>query len=71
VDGDTLRTGLCAGLGFSPEDRDENVRRVGEAALLAAEAGLVALAALISPYAVGRAGVRARCTSTRVPFIEV
>jgi adenylyl-sulfate kinase len=74
LDGDALRTGLCAGLGFSPEDRAENVRRAGEAALLAADAGLVALAALVSPYAAGRAGVRARCGAARgggVPFVEV
>ena len=74
LDGDCLRTGLCAGLGFSPADRAENVRRAGEAALLAAEAGLVALTALVSPYAAGRAAVRARCGAAPgggVPFVEV
>jgi len=74
LDGDCLRTGLCAGLGFSPADRAENVRRAGEAALLAAEAGLVALTALVSPYRAGREGVRARCAAAPgggIPFIEV
>jgi len=79
LDGDCLRTGLCAGLGFSRADRAENVRRAGEAALLAAEAGLVALAALVSPYLADRAGIRARCAESAgpgrcgggVPFIEV
>jgi adenylylsulfate kinase len=49
-DGDNVRHGLCADLGFSREDRDENIRRVGEMAKLFIEAGVVALTAFISPF---------------------
>jgi adenylylsulfate kinase len=57
-DGDNVRHGLCAGLGFSPEDRRENMRRVGEAAKLFAQAGVISLAAFISPYRNDRELVR-------------
>jgi adenylylsulfate kinase-like enzyme len=50
LDGDSLRTGLNADLSFSREDRSENVRRAGEVAALFAEAGFLAIVALISPY---------------------
>ncbi len=50
LDGDNVRRGLNANLGFSPEDRAENIRRVGELAALFADAGFVVLAAFISPY---------------------
>lgn len=50
LDGDNLRTGLNANLGFSPQDRQENIRRVGEVAALFADAGLVCITAFISPY---------------------
>jgi len=59
LDGDSLRQGLCAGLGFSPEDRSENLRRAGEAARLFANAGIIVLAAFISPLRADRARVRA------------
>jgi adenylyl-sulfate kinase len=59
LDGDGLRQGLCADLGFSPEDRQENIRRVGEVARLFAEAGLICIVALISPYRRDRARARA------------
>ena len=49
-DGDNVRHGLCADLGFSREDRDENIRRVGEMAKLFIEAGVIALTAFISPF---------------------
>jgi adenylyl-sulfate kinase len=71
LDGDNLRHGLNAGLGFSAEDRAENVRRVGEVALLLADAGVVALAPLVSPYRADRDRVRARHRDAGVPFIEV
>jgi bifunctional enzyme CysN/CysC len=58
LDGDNLRHGLCSDLGFSPEDRAENIRRVGELAVLFAEAGLVAITAFISPYRADRDRVR-------------
>jgi adenylyl-sulfate kinase len=50
LDGDNLRGGLCSDLGFSPEHRKENIRRAGEVAKLFAEAGLICIAAFISPY---------------------
>jgi len=49
LDGDTLRTGLNQDLGFSPQDRVENIRRVGEVARMMMEAGLIVIAAFISP----------------------
>lgn len=71
LDGDNLRHGLTAGLGFSREDRDENVRRIGEAALLFADAGFVALVALVSPYRTAREAVRARHEAAGLRFVEV
>ena len=58
LDGDNVRRGLCSDLGFSPPDRKENIRRVGEVARLFAEAGLQCITALISPYREERAMVR-------------
>ncbi|MGE3918840.1 MAG: adenylyl-sulfate kinase, partial [Hyphomicrobiaceae bacterium] len=54
LDGDTLRTGLNGDLGFTPEDRAENVRRTGEVAALLAKNGIIALVALVSPFAKDR-----------------
>ena len=54
LDGDNVRGGLNANLGFSPEDRAENIRRVGEVAALFADAGTICLASFISPYAADR-----------------
>ena len=59
LDGDNLRHGLNGDLGFSAEDRAENVRRTAHAAALLAEAGVVALTALVSPYRSDRAAARA------------
>lgn len=59
LDGDNLRHGLNRDLGFSPVDRRENVRRVGETARLMVDAGLIVITALISPFAEHRAEVRA------------
>lgn len=58
-DGDNVRHGLCADLGFSAEDRSENIRRIGEMAKLFIEAGVIALTAFISPYRADRDRVRA------------
>ena len=71
LDGDNVRHGLCADLGFSEADRRENIRRVGEVALLMAEAGLTVLVPLISPYRSGRDAVRARAGEAGVRFAEV
>ena len=59
LDGDNVRHGLNSNLGFSPEDRTENIRRVGEVAKLMSEAGLVVLTSFISPYRADRDRVRA------------
>jgi adenylylsulfate kinase len=58
LDGDNVRHGLCNDLGFSDEDRKENIRRVGEVAKLNADAGLISLAAFISPFRSDRRIVR-------------
>lgn len=71
LDGDNLRHGLNAGLGFDAEGRAENVRRVGEVAVLLAQAGVVALAPLVSPYRADRDRVRARHADSGVPFFEI
>ncbi|MBN6037043.1 adenylyl-sulfate kinase [Amycolatopsis sp. 195334CR] len=71
LDGDNLRTGINAGLGFGAEDRAENVRRAGEVAKLFADAGVVAVVSLISPYTADRAKVRAAHELAGLPFIEV
>lgn len=60
LDGDTLRSGLNKGLGFSAEDRSENIRRAGEVAALMVASGLIVSAAFISPFAVDREAVRKR-----------
>lgn len=69
LDGDNVRTGLNADLGFKPEDRQENLRRVGEVAALFADAGLICVTAFISPYRDER--TRARAAAGSRPFIEV
>ncbi|MQA60192.1 MAG: adenylyl-sulfate kinase [Actinophytocola sp.] len=71
LDGDNLRHGLNGDLGFSAADRAENVRRVGEVARLFADAGMVAIASLISPYRADREQVRAAHQAAGLPFVEV
>ena len=58
LDGDNVRHGLCANLGFSPEDRSENIRRIGELVKLFVDAGIIVLAAFVSPYRKDRERVR-------------
>ncbi len=60
LDGDVVREGLNADLGFSPADREENVRRITEVGRLMIDAGLVVVVAVIAPYAKDRAATRAR-----------
>jgi adenylylsulfate kinase-like enzyme len=60
LDGDNVRHGLCSDLGFSDDDRKENIRRVGEVAKLMVDAGLVVLTAFISPHRAERQMVRER-----------
>jgi adenylyl-sulfate kinase len=69
LDGDNVRTGLNKDLGFSPTDRQENLRRVGEVAALFADAGMVCVTAFISPYRDER--TRARAAAGSRPFLEV
>jgi len=69
LDGDNVRHGLNSNLGFSPDDRTENIRRIGEVAKLFNDAGLVALTAFISPYREDRDKVRALMAAG--DFIEV
>ncbi len=70
LDGDNLRFGLSSDLGFTPEDRDENIRRVGEVAKLFADAGLVCITCFISPYKHERQRVR-KSVAREGDFIEV
>jgi bifunctional enzyme CysN/CysC len=71
LDGDNLRHGLCSNLGFSDGDRSENIRRAGEAAKLMAEAGMVVLCSLISPFRADRRRVREICQRDGVIFAEI
>lgn len=68
LDGDNIRHGLNRNLGFSPEDRQENIRRIGEVAKLFAEAGLIAITAFISPYRTDRDQARAISSAD---FLEI
>ena len=69
LDGDNIRHGLNSDLGFSPEDREENIRRVGEVAKLFADAGVIVMTAFISPYRKDRR--RARRLMDEGRFVEV
>ena len=71
LDGDNLRHGLNSNLGFSAEDRAENVRRVGEVARILAESGTVSIVSLVSPYRADRDRVRAAHEAAGLPFYEV
>ena len=69
LDGDNIRHGLNKNLGFSPEDRTENIRRIGEVAKLFTEAGIITITAFISPYREDRDAVRRLLNDGE--FIEV
>jgi bifunctional enzyme CysN/CysC len=69
LDGDNVRHGLCSDLAFSPQDRQENIRRVGEVAKLMMDAGMICITAFISPYRADRALVRNMVKAGQ--FIEV
>jgi bifunctional enzyme CysN/CysC len=71
LDGDNVRHGLNADLGFSAGDRSENVRRIGEVARLMADAGLVALVPVISPYRADRDRVRGAHQAAGLRLVEV
>lgn len=71
LDGDNLRHGVCGDLGFTAEDRDRNVRRTAEVARLFADAGLIALVSVVSPYAEARTYAREAHERDGLRFIEV
>jgi adenylylsulfate kinase len=71
LDGDNIRHGLNANLGFSAADREENIRRIGEVAKLFADAGVITITSFISPYRADRARVRALHEAAGLPFLEV
>ncbi|CAN5677628.1 adenylyl-sulfate kinase [soil metagenome] len=71
MDGDNVRHGLCSNLGFSPEDRAENIRRASETAKLMAEAGLVVICSFISPFKADRKKARDIFARDGIPFAEV
>jgi bifunctional enzyme CysN/CysC len=71
LDGDNLRHGLNANLGFAPEDRAENIRRVSEVAKLMADAGTVVITSFISPYRNDRARARAIALQAGAEFVEI
>ncbi len=71
LDGDNIRHGLNRNLGFSAEDREENIRRIGEVTKLFADAGFVSMTSFISPYRADRDKARALHDEAGLPFIEV
>ncbi len=70
LDGDVVRTHLSKGLGFSKEDRDTNIRRIGWVARVLARNGVIAITAAISPYAAIRNEVRAETEADGAAFVE-
>ena len=71
LDGDNIRVGLNKNLGFSAEDRAENIRRIGEVARLFSDAGMITVTAFISPYRSDRDQARQLHEAARLPFLEV
>jgi bifunctional enzyme CysN/CysC len=71
LDGDNLRHGLNSNLGFTPEDRAENIRRVSEVAKLMADAGTVVITSFISPYRIDRTRARAVVLQAGAEFVEI
>jgi adenylylsulfate kinase len=69
LDGDNVRHGLCGDLGFSLQDREENIRRIGEVSKLFMEAGVIVLTAFISPFKSDRDKVRSMCAHGE--FVEI
>jgi len=71
LDGDNVRLGINKNLGFSEEDRKENIRRIGEVAKLFGDAGTISLSSFISPYKADRDEVRALHDAANITFVEV
>ncbi len=71
LDGDNVRHGLNKNLGFSAEDRAENIRRIGEVSKLFADAGMISITSFISPYQADRDAVRRLHEENKLPFLEI
>ncbi len=71
LDGDNIRMGINKNLGFTAEDRTENIRRIGEISKLFVDSGLIVLSSFISPYAADRQQVRTIHEESDFPFIEI
>ena len=71
LDGDNIRHGLNKNLGFSAEDRAENIRRIGEVTKLFADSGMISINSFISPYRIDRDNARASHVESDIPFFEV
>ena len=71
LDGDNIRMGLNKNLGFSAEDRTENIRRIGEVTKLFADSGMISIASFISPYKVDRDHAREIHVDSSIPYFEV
>ncbi len=71
LDGDNIRHGLNADLGFSPQERQENIRRIAEVSKLFTDAGLLTLVSFISPYQKDRDAVRTLHRNAGLPFVEI
>jgi adenylylsulfate kinase len=71
LDGDNVRLGINKNLGFSEQDRTENIRRIGEIAKLFGDAGVISLSSFISPYKADRDEVRRLHQAANLPFVEV
>ena len=71
LDGDNIRFGLNKNLGFSPQDRTENIRRISEVAKLFADSTAIALTSFISPYKADREQARQLHKESNIPFLEV
>ena len=70
LDGDNIRHGLCSNLGFTQEDREENIRRISEVAKLFADSGVICLTSFISPFKQDRENARKLHEESGLPFVE-
>ena len=71
LDGDNVRMGINKNLGFSADDRKENIRRIGEVAKLFVDTGVIVLSSFISPYRADRDAARETHAASKMPFFEV
>lgn len=71
IDGDGLREELCKDLGFSADDRSENIRRAAAIAMIAARSGIISVCSLISPLRSERQTTRIKCANAGLPYFEI